>query len=97
MRLSDLNPNLDPSLLADGDVVGLVDLVIENGFIADLVKGATFVAHYDGEGGVYTCQVTLDEFIETGEGWEMTEDEAFRVGIKDYDAYVKSREENGNA
>ena len=78
MKLSEFNPNLDPSLLDDTDVVGVLD---------------GLVVHFKSDDGtIYNAGQTLDEFItDLGNSWTMNENEAARCGLMDYAAYLKRR------
>ncbi len=77
MKLQDFDSTLDAGSLDDCEVVGVQEgLVIY--FDAD-------------QGTVYNDGVTLEQFIDTGEGWHMTPAEASRVGITDYPEYERRR------
>ncbi len=74
MKLSDFNPDIDPSTIEDCEVVGVAD-----GMIVHFNKD---------DGTIYNEGLTLQEWLDADpEAWRMTEPEAARVGITDYAAY----------
>ena len=75
MLLKDFAPHLNPDTLADCDVVGV---------------GDNMVLHFNAdEGTVYHSGLTLQDWLDgDAEAWAMTEEEAARVGIEDYDGYI---------
>lgn len=83
MHLPQLNSKLNPAVTADGDIVGL--------------SSDGMVLHFDADNGtVYQTGLNLQDWLDGhSEAWAMTEEEATRVGIVDYDAYyARLRERN---
>lgn len=76
MELVSFDASLDPETLEDGEVIGV---------------GGNYVVHFDRQNGtVYNSGLTLQDWLDGhAESWCMTEDEARRVGVEDYDAYVE--------
>lgn len=68
------NPNIDINSLGDCDVVGL---------------DGGMVVHFNAiEGTIYNSGLTLQDWLDGhSDAWCMTEEEAGRVGIVDYNAY----------
>ena len=77
MRLEDFDSRIDPATLDQCEVVGVRD---------DLV-----IYFQQIDGTVYNDGTTLNEFVESSAGWQMTETEAARVGLGDYATYLKIR------
>lgn len=76
MKLSEFDPSLDPSELEDCEVVG--------------VSQGTVIHFNAEEGSVYNSGLTREDWLNGhAEAWCMTESEARRVGVEDYDAYVE--------
>ena len=76
MKLEEFNPALDAGQIADCDVVGVADGMVIHFNISDET--------------VYNSGLTLDDWLNGhAEAWEMTEEEAARVGITDYESYLE--------
>jgi len=82
MKLAEFFPDLNPELLEDGEVVGLE---------------SCYVLHFQqSDSTVYNAGMTLDHWLDGHpEVWLLTEAEAKRLGIDDFDAYCERiREKN---
>lgn len=76
MKIAEVFPDLKPELLEDGEVVGLE---------------SCFVLHFQqSDATVYNSGMTLDHWLDGHpEVWLLTEDEARRLGIDDYNSYCE--------